>query len=262
MANRTPGYIDGRRMRVGGVPLWGPVPNVLTPGTEEAYGIFEDFIGIEDVAAAATLAMPSGAWDFFVVVGASIAQSDLAGGAFILTTDAFDEDSGQVTLGSAASGGAFFPLADKHLWFEARVKAHDLVPTDFHNYFIGLVDPKAAAILPAGAGAFAFNDILGFCAQDGDANWSNIGRKVAVEDLNPLGVGYPVDNGWHRFGFYIDGVTSVKFYYDRAYVTGQDTDPASIPVVGLMPSIAVRTGDPGNAADSIEVDYIMCVQLR
>jgi len=228
----------------------------------EAYGIFEDFQGIEDLAAAASLAMPSGAWDFFIVVAATIAQADVAGGAVIITTGALDEDSGQVTLGSAASGGAFFPAAGKHLWFEARVRCGVLVAADTFNYFVGLVDPKAAAILPAGGGAFTFNDILGFCAQDGDTNWSTVGRNIAVEDLNPLGAGYPVDNAWHYFGFYINGVTDCAFYYDRALVAAGAILTASIPIVGLMPSIAVRTGDALNVADTIECDYIMCVQLR
>jgi len=260
--NRQPGYIDGRRTRVGNVPLWGSVPNVLIPGTMEAYGIFEDFAGIEDLAAAATLALPSGAWDFFIVVAAGVAQADVVGGAAIITTGALDEDAGQITLGSAASGGAFFPAAGKHLWFEARVRCGLLVAAATFNYWVGLVDPTAAAILPAGGGAFTFNNILGFCAQDTDVNWSTIGRNVAVEDLNPLGAGCVVDNAWHTYGFYINGVTNAAFYYDRVLQAAGAILTASIPITGLMPSIGVRTGDALNVADTIEADYIMCVQLR
>jgi len=75
------GYIDGRRIRVGGVPVWGPVPSVLIPGTMEAYGIFEEFLGVEQL----NIGGNSHDWEFWIQNAAVLTQADVAGGVGIIT---------------------------------------------------------------------------------------------------------------------------------------------------------------------------------
>lgn len=258
MANRTPGYIDGRRVRVGNVPNWGPVPNILIPGTMEAYGIFEDFVSLEALAVGGN----SMGWDFYesrALAGsaAALAQADVAGGVGIITCTGLDEDTGQIVLGSLAGGGIFFPAADKHIWFEARIYAGEVGAQS--NYFVGLINPVNADILTdgGGAGAMPNQDIIGFFCYDGVANWYSVGDKATVQSVVNLGVA--VTAAWHTLGFYVNGVTSVQCYYDRV-ATGAIIAPANIPVTGLMPAIAVKAG--AVAAETISVDYVMCVQLR
>jgi len=262
MANRQPGYIDGRRTRVGNVPIWGPVPDVPIPGTMEAYGIFDDFLSCEDLAANGSSPTGKATWEFFIQVAATLAQADEVGGAIVITTGALDEDSGQIIMGSNAGGSAFVPAAGKHLWFEARVKVGLLVAAATFNYYIGMVKPEAVVIL-TNAGAIPTNDnMIGFIARDGESNWSFMGSKADAQDINPLGAGCVVDNAYHYFGFYVNGVTDVTCYYDRAVIAAGALATANIPVTGIMPAFAVKTGDPLNVADTITIDYVMCVQLR
>jgi hypothetical protein len=256
------GYIDGRKLRVGGMPQWGPVPAVLTPGVMEAYGVFDDFIGVEDLAAAASLATSQAVWEYWIQVAATIAQADVAGGAGIITTGALDNDSGQIIMGSNAGGGGFFPAANLHMWFEARARMGLLVAAATFNYFVGLVNPVAAAILTDDGAVPAIPDIIGFIVRDGEANWSFMGDNAGAQDINPLGAGCVTDNAFHTFGFYVNGVTDVTCYYDRVAIAAGALATANIPVTGLMPAFAVKTGDALNVADTIEFDYVMCAQLR
>lgn len=260
--NRSPGYIDGRRTRVGNVPQWGAVPNVPIPGTMEAFGIFEDFLSVEDVAADGSVAAGKSVWEFLEQSTGTIAQADEVGGAIVLTTGPVNEDSAQIILGSEVGGSAFKPAAGKHIWFEVRAKVGKLVTGTTFNYFIGLVEPDATIIL-TNAGAIPTDDeIIGFIARDGDTNWSFMGAKSDTQDINALGAGAVVDNSYHYFGFYVNGVTDVTCYYDRAVISAGALATANIPILGVMPAFAVKTGEAAGTADNITIDYIMCVQLR
>ncbi|KKL10802.1 hypothetical protein LCGC14_2552170, partial [marine sediment metagenome] len=158
-----------------------------------------------------------------------------AGGAMLMTSGANDNEGGQIILGSAAGGGGFFPAANNHIWFEARIYAGVVRAAEF-NYFVGLVDPTAAEIVPDDGGAFTFNNILGFTAQDTDVNWSSVGRRVAVEDLNPLGAGAVVTAAWHTIKGSGGGMT------ENGALTDCATSPSAFPVVftALSWAIAVQ----------------------
>lgn len=260
MANSTPGYIDGRRTRVGNVPLWGPVPNVLIPGSWEAYGIFEDFIGVEDMAAANSMRLPSGAWEFLEATNGTIAQADEAGGAAVIAAVAADNNGAQITLGSLTSGGAFIPAANKHIWFEAKAKVYIETAGQF-NHFIGLINPVNADILENnGVVPLTNPDIIGFLTYDGQTNWYSIGDDGGNQVRADLSCA--VDDQWHYFGFYVDGITGVTIYYDRAVVAAGAIAADQLPDgIGLMPAFAVKAGNAAGL-DSLTIDYVMCVQLR
>jgi len=254
MANRTPGYIDGRRVRVGNVPTWGDVPGVLIPGTMEAYGIFEDFVSLEQL----NIGGNSMGWEFWIQNAAVLTHADLAGGHALITCGGADNDSGQITLGSLGGGGIFFPAADKHIWFEARVYAGVVAAAEF-NYFVGLINPVNAAILEDnGAVPLTNQDIIGFLSYDGQTNWYSIGDKAGAQAR--VDTATAVTAAWHTLGFYVNGVTDVTIYIDRTAVPAAAIATANIPVNGLMPAIAVKAG--AVAAETIKVDYVMCVQLR
>jgi len=244
------------------VPTWGPVPNILIPGTMEAYGIFDDFVSLEQLAVGGN----SMGWDFYesrALAGsaASLAQADIAGGVGIITCNGNDNDTGQITLGSLAGGGIFFPAADKHIWFEARIYAGVVGGGTAFNYFVGLINPVNADILTddGGGGAMPNQDIIGFFSYDGLANWNSVGDKATVQSVVDLGAGAPVTAAWVTLGFYVNGVTSVQCYFNRVAI-GAVIATANIPVTGLMPAIAVKAG--AAAAETISVDYVMCIQLR
>ena len=254
--NKKPGYIDARRLRIGGVPIWSPVPSTLIPGVMEAYGIYEEFIGLETL----NLGGHTKDWEYWMQNAAVLSQGDEAGGAALITCGGADNDSGQITLGGLAGGGAFFPAANAHLWFEARVFAGCVTAAEF-GYYVGLYDPVNAAILADGFVALPNQDFLGFVVRDTEVNWSFVGDNATVQDLNPLGAGCVVTAAWHTLGFYVNGVTDVSVYYDRVLIAAGAVLTANIPVLGLMPAIAVKAGAAAGL-ETIAVDYIMCVQLR
>lgn len=261
MVTRTPGYIDGRRFRVGNVPTWGPVPDVLIPGAMEAYGIFEDFLSCETLAGDGTTVTGEGVWQFKEANDCTIAQGDEAGGVMTLVNGALLNDGGQIMMGMDpavhVSRGAFFLAAGKHLWFEARLKSTN-AGTDNIGIFAGLVEPEDTDILANGGGAIAIQDHLGFSIRGTQTTYRFNGGKAAVPDENDLSIS--LDTSYHRFGFYVNGVTSVAVYLDRTLISAGEVLTASIPVVGLVPILAVKNNSAN--AETLTVDYIMCVQLR
>jgi len=257
--HRTPGYIDGRRMRVGGVPIWGPVPNILIPGSMEAYGIFDDFLSVEDLDANNSTPTGQATWEFLEATAGTIAQADEVGGAIAIASPATINNGGQITMGSLAGGGAFWLAADKHLWFEVRAKA-TIGSAGHFNFYIGLINPVNADILANGGIALPNDDMLGFVVRDGEVNWSFVGDNAGDEDMNALGAGCVVDNAYHYLGFYVNGLTNVTVYYDRAVIAAGAITTDQMPRTGLMPAFAVKAGD-GNI-EIMTIDYIMCVQLR
>lgn len=253
--NKKPGYIDARRLRIGGVPQWAPVPSTLIPGVMEAYGIYEEFLGLETL----NIGGHTKDWEYLIQNAAVLSQADLAGGGALITCGGANNDLGQITLGGLAAGGAYFCAANAHLWFEARVRV-GLVAVGTLNYFIGLIDPANAAYLADNGGALPLPDMLAFCAVDGDVNWSFVGDRAAAQDLNPLTALCVIDGNWHTFGFYVNGLTDVTVYYDRVAQPLGAVTTLNMPLLGVMPAIAVKAGVA--IAETIEVDYVMCVQLR
>ncbi len=258
MSDRQPGYIDGRRTRVGGVPVWGAVPDVLIPGAMEAYGIFEDFYLITELAGGITIP----GWLFDQTNSLLSIEDAEPGGIVNLANQvaAGDNDTAQITLGDGA-GGAFVPAAGKDIWFEARVRTTKT--GDNPNYFFGLQDPAGATELILDNGGNRVNNHLCFQILDTGAvaapNWTFEGTQGAAVDTNDLLIAQ--DPGvFHTFGFHVVGVTRVDVYIDRVIIAAGQVDTAEIPVTGLMPVIFFKAGDA--SLESIGVDYIMCVQLR
>lgn len=249
------GYIDARRLRVGSVPIWGGAPALLIPGSMESYGIFDDLIGLEQL----NIGGHTKDWEYLIQNAAVLSQADVAGGVALITCGGADNDSGQITLGALAGGGAFWLAAGRHLWFEARVQAGVVTAAQF-NYYVGLINPVNAAILADDGAALPNNDMLGFVVRDTEVNWSFVGDNAGAEDMNALGAGCVVNNAWHYLGFYVNGLTDVTVYYDRVPIAAGAIATANMPITGLMPAIAVKAGAVG--AETLAVDYVMCVQLR
>ena len=247
------GFIDGRRPVVGGVPAWTEVPGLLIPGQLQAYGIYEEFLGITELAAGAVV--PGWRLDVFGG-GATLSLADVRGGNVLLQTAGGNNDAGQLTLGDALHG-AFWPEADKDIWYEALMK-HSYVEAD-ENIAFGLMDPAVAAYLGNDGAGIAINNHLAFVVLDGEALWYFQGNKAAAVDKNSLAIA-PVNLVYHTFGFHVRGVTQVDVYYDRNLIAAGQVLTANIPVTGLMPFFAIKEGS-GNV-EAVYFDYKMCIQRR
>jgi len=256
------GLITSSRFTVAGVPLFKDVPALLVPGALDYYGIYEDFVRTGIVTETGGLFAPPG-WSVRATGAASLCTvANVVGGCLTLTTGAADNDTIQITLGNAVipSGGAFWVADGNDIWFETRLQ-HTLVGEI--NIGIGLMDPAATDYLADGGAALPQPDFIMFNTLDGDANWMLSGNKAAVGvDENNSGIAR-VANTDITLGFHVSGNTPNYIcdgYVNRALVGALQLPFASIPLTGLMPFIAIKTGHAG--AESLTVDYIMCVQAR
>lgn len=252
-----PGYIDGRRLVIGGMCGWTKVPALLVPGQMKAFGIMEDFFGSIELAAGES---PPG-WETDVFGGGgTFTIADIAGGYGLWQTGGANNDCIQSTLGSL-DGGAFWPAAGHDIWFEARVK-QSIAGVNQLNLAFGLQDPSAGVYLGDNGGGPQVNNHLMFLTLDtgaGNNAWSFEGDKAGAADRNALGVNL-VSLVEHYYGFHVQGVTQVNVYYDRVLVAAGKVVTANIPVTGLMPFVCIKEGDGG--AEAVYIDYVMCVQER
>jgi hypothetical protein len=246
------GFIDARRPTVGGIPAWGEAPALLIPGQLQGYGIYEEFLGVTELAAPV---VPGWRLDVFGGGGA-LSLADVRGGNVLFQTNGANNDSGQLTLGDAVHG-AFFPEAGKDIWYEAKMK-HSYSEAD-ENIAFGLIDPSVGEYLDDDGGGLNIANHLLFVVLDGEALWYFQGDKTGTTDKNSLATA-PVDLALHTFGFHVRGVTAVDVYYDRALIAAGQVLTASIPVTGLMPFFAIKAGS--GHVEAVYFDYIMCVQKR
>jgi len=251
------GFIDGRRPVVGGINAWTEVPGLLIPGQLQGYGIYEEFMGVSELNVPAGIGHNVPGWESNIFNGgAALSLADIRGGNVLLQTAGGNNDSGQLTLGDVV-GGAFWPAADKDIWFEALMK-HTYAVAD-ENIAFGLIDPDAAVYLADDGGGIPINNHLAFVVLDGGALWCFQGNKAGLVDTNSLAIA-PVDLVFHTFGFHVRGVTAVDVYYDRVLVAAGQILTANIPVTGLMPFFAIKAGSA--AVEAVYFDYIMCIQRR
>jgi len=259
---RKTGFIEGNRVVVApGIPTMNGVPAALIPGQLDWYGLYEDFVkGL--VTDTAGLFSPPG-WSGDLTGAASICTiANVVGGRLTLTTGAADEDTLQLTYGNGVipSGGAFLVADGNDIWFEALLQ-HTLVGQT--NVGIGLMDPANTDYLTDAGGALVQPNFIMFVTQDGDANWFIAGNKAAAGvDKNTTGIARAANTDI-TLGFHVSGVTPnyiCDCYVNRVLIAAAQLPFASIPLTYLMPFIAIKTGHAG--AESMTVDYIMCVQAR
>lgn len=253
------GGIDARRPMVGGIPGWGNVPGILVPGQGQAFGIFEDFLGISELNIPAGIGHGVPGWEAEIQNACTLTSADIIGGVAVLTAGGADNDAGQLTLGSL-DGGAFWPQAGKDIWVEFRIKAS---PADDINFFVGLQDPSTTIYLDDDGAGLTVNNHIGFYGLDeNDAAAVDImfvGDKAGAADANDTGYDL-ADLTWLYLGFHVNGVTSVTCYYNRAVIATAALATANIPITGLMPAICLKAGQA--EAQYLYVDWSMAVQER
>ena len=248
------GNLDSKRVTIDGINGWPEVPAVLVPGSMQAYGIYDDFLKECNLAAGRTL----NGWRLRATGGTFIIANE-AGGVGLMQTGAVNDQLAQITLGGDATG-AFFPAADKDIYFEVRTKV-DTVCAGTANVAFGLIDPAAADYLQAaGAGVSQADYICWEMLDDAVTTWNftaastggGVDRNVTTTAYESL--------TFHTFGFWVHGITNIYPFYDRVYEPLGLIAAANIPLTGLMPFFAVRSGDGTN--EPLYFDYCMCIQER
>lgn len=255
MANpKRTGNISSARITIDGISGWPEVPAVLIPGNLQAYGQYDDFLKECNLAAGRT---PAGYR--LRATGGAYTMGNEAGGVALLQTGAVNDQLVQITLGGDDTG-SFFPQANRDIYYEVRTKI-DTVGAGTANVAFGLIDPAAADYLQAaGAGISQTNYICWETLDDAVSTWNftaasvggGVDRNVTATALESL--------TYHTFGFWVNGITAIYPFYDRAYEPLGLIATANIPLTGLMPFFAVRSGDGTN--EPLYIDYLMCVQER
>ena len=248
------GNINAARITIDGISGWPEVPAILIPGNLQAYGIYDDFLGECNLAAGRT----QDGWRLLVASGTWILANE-AGGVGLLQTGAVNDQLAQITLGGETTG-AFFPVANKDIYFEVRIKV-GTAGAGTSNVAFGLIDPAAAAYLGAAGGGITVADYICWeTLDDGVTTWNftaastagGVDRNVTATELESL--------TYHTFGFWVNGITAIYPFYDRVYEPLGLIATANIPLTGLMPFFAVRSGDGTN--EPLYFDYCMCIQER
>lgn len=229
------------------VHFTGPVLNaVKTGGTREWFSnlpvcsspeyvvYFNDFLVAQDYAATDWVVTEVGAG------GTEAIAADETNGALLLTCDANDNDL--VALQSLEEWAKL--TVGKRVWFETKLKISDATQSD---YFVGLNVTDTTLL--------ASTDSVGFLKNDGD---TNINARTGLVSTTTTDTGFDMTaNTYVTLGFYWDGISSVKFFVDRALAA---THTTNIPTAKLALSAHIQNGE--GAAKTMTIDYLYVCQER
>lgn len=237
----------------------GPIPSALDPNYHYlVHEFYDDFKNPASATASdyhAYTASNDGA------TGTNAFQ-DAAGGWFNLVTAAADNDYHAFSTVTES----FLFASGKKLWFEARFKLSEATTNDSAWWF-GLTDTlttggfQADALGPLGTydGAMIWKDED---TLEIDFETSNAATQATTSNFGTF-----ASNTTTRVGFYFDGTatTSVVTPYvavaDTTWVAGtaQNITLSGLEEMHLV--FGVKAG-PGAAAETLQVDYVRCIQLR
>jgi hypothetical protein len=225
--------------------VWATCPtNAALHDPGMAHVIFEDFNDID----AATLAG-------YTVTQAStgtFALTDEVGGVALADCNSGTQHQG---VNIQKLGLSIKPAADKDIWYECRFKVVDTATTA--QIFVGLADIDGT-LLPSGA-LDANADYVGLTVLTTLAGVSELSACKATAQSQVTGIKTLVEGTYVKFGFKINGVTSIEYWIDD--VKGSSTLlTANIPIVDMTPTFVCQadsTTDP-----ILHIDYVKCVQIR
>lgn len=247
-----------------GVPeclLWGNAPWLQCQADPSlGFAFFDDFLN----PASATVS------DYHAYTSAgdsatgTNAFQDAAGGVFNLVTAAADNDYHELT--SVAENWLF--AAGKKLWFEARFKIAEAT-TNESTWWFGLSDTLTT-------GAFQANAAGPLGTYDGALIYKTPETALTVEfetsnagtQVTNASLATSVSNTWNRVGFYFDGTSTTSTITPFYSLDGSSPLVAgtahSITLAGLeeMHLVCGVKAGPTAAAETLQIDYLRCLQLR
>lgn len=249
-----------------GASVWHNCPQIALLDPTVGWIFYEDFLALPcDV----TLHDPTG-WTMQTDIAPgggpmTFPVSFLGGVASVTTGGAADNDETYFQAGHSKTVAPFWMVdaSARALFFECRVMAAQHLS---NSIFVGLAEEGACAanFLSNDDGVIADKDFIGFNILDATpAAWNYTHRLSGQVVVTQVGVAVNADD-WHRFGFYFDGLHTVRLYINGAlnattYLTSAATFPAG---QEMSPMIAVKTGAVAGNAKIVKVDYFKVVQIR
>jgi len=226
--------------------LWSHCPLIGQADMSGFYHIVEDFMGEFDVTTRWTVTEDDAA--------CTQALTATPGGTVLLTNKATTDDNAQQLVYDRGGAYEMFKLATaKNLWFEARVKC--AAGATQNDVIIGLVNQGED--LTGVADNMAHDGVV-FHKDDGATTIKCTASKDGTNTGQNANVG-TLTTGWHTYGFYADGKTSITPYFDGT--AGTALTATICDDEALCPLFLIRNGD-GTTTQTMEIDYVKVVQLR
>lgn len=250
--------VDGVPLNTPNTPdLWKGAP-ALRPDPAYAFEIFDDFLYPVTTAISDTMAwtvLSDGA------TGTPVFQ-DAAGGIFNVVTAAADNDYSAYS--SVTEPFKF--AAGKKLWFEARFKIAEAT-TNESTWWFGLSDTVTTGGMQANAAGplASYDGALIYktpeTALTVNFETSNAGTQNTLSEFATS-----ISDTWHRAGFYFDGVATTStitpyFHNGTSWTVGTAQDITLSGLEEMHIVYGVKAG-PTAAAETLQIDYVRCVQLR
>lgn len=241
--------------------LWRHAPAAADNDPSRAFTLFDDFLYPASATASDVMA-----WTAINDGGTGTpAFQDAAGGIFNVVTAAADND--YAAYSSVAENWKF--AQGKELWFEARFKLAEAT-TDDSTWWFGLSDTLTTGGMQADTGG-------PLASYDGALIWKTPEAALTVNfetsnagTQNTLSAfATSISDTWHRAGFYFDGDptssgtgTITPFFHDGTSWTKGTAQNITLSGLEEMHVVFGVKAGPGGAAETLQVDYIRCVQVR
>ena len=238
--------------------LWAGAPSALDPDPSRFHAIFDDF---NKAATSATSDVHT--WVKTTGAGGTQLMTDAAGGVFNVVTTTTDNDH----VAHSTYQEEFLFVAGAKTWCEARFKLAEATTNESAIWFgftdtltTGGFQANAAGPLASYDGALIWKDEATMTV---DFETSNAGTQATTSAIATA-----VTDTWNRWGFYCDGTATTTVCTPYVAINDTDTFTAgtvqNITLAGLEEMhmvIGVKAG-PTAAAETLQVDYVKCVQLR
>jgi hypothetical protein len=239
--------------------LWDGAPSSLDPNPYDFFEISDYFMNPASATASDLHAYTS---NDDGTTGTNAFQ-DAAGGVYNVVTAAADNDYHAMSSVSES----FLFASGKKAWCEARFKLAEANTNESAIWF-GLTDTlttggfqaNAAGPLASYDGALVWKDEATMTV---DFETSNAGTQATTSAIATA-----VTNTWNRWGFYFDGTATtstitpyIAVNYSNTFTAGTAQNITLSGLAEMHMVFGVKAG-PTGGAETLQVDYVKCVQLR
>lgn len=236
--------------------IWNPAASAIADITagnfSRGYMITDDFMSLDNTRYVQTQAT---AGTFTLI--------DAAGGVARADSGSTTENQGiniqgpDNNVSSPAAAEFFIPTASQKIYFEARVRFNESLTTSPPDFFLGLSSKDTSII---GSGANTSVNHIGFEIIDEDGTVDFVSEKSSSRDKDDT-ITTVVADTWYKFGFVVNGVTSITKYVDGVKDGTLMTDTDDLPIVEMAFSLVCQASATASAQPEVDIDWYRILQV-